>query len=203
MPAQLPASCNRMPSCAGALPPPSADDVLERATGASIEACCSKIARRLVHSRRELGSLLLHQHIDTPAAFHGPLQHCSNMPHIARDLIRLRPMPTCSVEATMPIVCARSWVACDSSHGLGFINQHIWYPDKCVNFVWYQYKQDTLFELLCCGKFPVELGSVTLKINNQQRERESNQAPHFVAVPSLVLNVRNGPLGLFVSYFCK
>jgi len=69
-----------------------------RATGASIEACCSKIARRLVHSRRELGSLLLHQHIDTPAAFHGPLQHCSNMPHIARDLIRLRPMPTCSVE---------------------------------------------------------------------------------------------------------
>ena len=98
MPAQLPASCNRMPSCAGALPPPSADDVLERATGASIEACCSKIARRLVHSRRELGSLLLHQHIDTPAAFHGPLQHCSNMPHIARDLIRLRPMPTCSVE---------------------------------------------------------------------------------------------------------
>ena len=92
---------------------------------------------------------------------------------------------------------------CDSSHGLGFINQHIWYPDKCVNFVWYQYKQDTLFELLCCGKFPVELGSVTLKINNQQRERESNQAPHFVAVPSLVLNVRNGPLGLFVSYFCN
>ena len=38
------------------------------------------------------------------------------------------------------------------------INQHIWYPDKCVNFVWYQYKQDTFFELLCCGKFPVEPG---------------------------------------------
>ena len=30
-----------------------------------------------------------------------------------------------------------------------------------------------------------------------------NQAPHLVAVLSPVLNVRNGPLGLFVSYFCK
>ena len=31
----------------------------------SIEECCCEIARRLVHSLRELGSLLLPQHIDT------------------------------------------------------------------------------------------------------------------------------------------
>jgi hypothetical protein len=63
-----------------------------------MELVICEITRCLVHGRRKLGSLLLHQHIETPAVFHGPLQHCTNMPHIARDLIRLHPMPTCSVE---------------------------------------------------------------------------------------------------------
>ena len=63
-----------------------------------MELVICEIACGLMHIRHKLGSLLLHQHIDTTVAFHGPLQHYSNMPHIARDLIRLRPMPTCSVE---------------------------------------------------------------------------------------------------------
>jgi hypothetical protein len=59
--------------------------------GHRIEACCCEIARRLVHSRREVGSLLLPQHIDSTVAFHSPLQHRYNVPDIARALASLAP----------------------------------------------------------------------------------------------------------------
>jgi len=51
-----------------------------------------------VHGRHKLVSLLLHHHIDSTVAFHSPIQHGLNVLDIARDLIRLRPMPTCSLE---------------------------------------------------------------------------------------------------------
>jgi hypothetical protein len=28
----------------------------------------------------------------------------------------------------------------DSSHGVRFLNQYVWYLDKCAKFVWYQLK---------------------------------------------------------------
>ena len=48
------------------------------------EACCCEIARRLMHRRHKLGSLLLHHHIDSTVAFHSPIQHGLNVLDIAR-----------------------------------------------------------------------------------------------------------------------
>ena len=68
-------------------------DVSSNGAGHRIEACCCEIARCLVHSRRELGSLLLPQHVDSTIAFHihSPLQHRCNVPDIARALFVFAP----------------------------------------------------------------------------------------------------------------
>ena len=55
------------------------------------EACCCEIARRLVHGRHKLVSLLLHHHIDSTVAFHSPIKHGRNVLDIARALFVLAP----------------------------------------------------------------------------------------------------------------
>jgi hypothetical protein len=49
------------------------------------------IARSLLHGRRQLGSLLWPQHIDSTVAFHSPLQHRCNVLDLTRALLVLAP----------------------------------------------------------------------------------------------------------------
>jgi hypothetical protein len=60
------------------------------------EACCCEIARRLVHGRHKLVSLLLQNHIDSTVAFHSPIKHGLNVLDIARALAALA--PRCSLK---------------------------------------------------------------------------------------------------------
>ncbi len=55
------------------------------------ELLLRQIARSLLHDHRQLGSLLLPQHIDTTVVVHCLLQHSCNVPDIARALVVLAP----------------------------------------------------------------------------------------------------------------
>jgi len=71
-------------------------DVSSNGAGHRIEACCCQIARRLVHSRCELVSLYVPQHMRATVAFHSPLQHRWNVLDIARALLVIA--PRCSLQ---------------------------------------------------------------------------------------------------------
>ena len=79
------------------------------------EACCCEIARRLVHGRHKLVSLLLHHHIDSTVAFHSPIKHSINVLDIARALAALA--PRCSLKG-VPVTQPprqRSTASCQGS----------------------------------------------------------------------------------------